>query len=124
MTVTAYVCQPPAIAREVDSAAACAGVQIPPTGTLLRAQSGTAIAAVVAVPPQRVTSFADLAQRPRIEPVAKEPAELQPLVELAGTWEGARLGANPLTVLRRGGALRGPSPQLIPPVAGRPWAGI
>jgi len=124
MRVVAYDCQTPALAREVDSATACAGVEIPPTGALLRAQSGTAIAAVVAVPPQRVTSFADLAQRPRIEPVAKEPAELQRLVELAGTWEGARLGANPLTVLRRDGALRALHLQLIALIAGERWAEV
>ncbi len=119
--VVAYDCQTPAIPREVDSAAASAGLQIPPTGTLLRAQSGTAIAAVVAVPPQRVTSFADLAQRPRIEPVAKEPAELQRLVQLAATWEDARLGANPLTALRRDSALRALHLQLIELIAGRRW---
>lgn len=114
-------CRTPDVSHRIDASAVTGGWRVPPEGALLVAQSGSAVASVVAVPKARLKSFADMAQPPEIRAYRKDPAELEGLVRLAHWWETARLGANSLTQQRRDAGFSAIHLKIIEVIAGERW---
>jgi hypothetical protein len=121
ISVFACSCRTPDISYRIDASAVTGGWRVPPEGALLVAQSGSAVASVVAVPKAVLRSFADMAQPPEILAYRKEPAELEGLVRLALRWETARLGANSLTQQRRDAGFGAIHSKIVEVIAGERW---
>jgi hypothetical protein len=120
--VTVFDAQSPDVGGEVDREAAAIGLRVPSNGALFSASSGSTTATVVAVPKQRITSLANLAQRPSVQNCRKDAASLERLVHIAAGWERARLGATSITSQRRDAAVNALQACIIGTIAGDRWA--
>jgi hypothetical protein len=120
-TVTVFDAQTPDVAHVISTDSAMSGLIVPNTGALFSASSASASVAVVAVPRQRITSLAELGQRPVVQQCRRSAADLERLVRIAAVWESARLGATSITSQRRDYAVKALRGCIIGTIAGDRW---
>jgi hypothetical protein len=122
LAVSTYCCGEPWLGKSINTHAAIEGIEISDDGALVVARSRDLEAAIVVVPPQRITNFAGLSQQPSVKAIQRDSRSISDLVRLGAAWERARLAAGSLTEIRRTAAVEALLREAIGTICGERWA--